>query len=80
METAKVEFTTSSGQKIIIDFTLDENDNLDYTPSYEPKITDPKTNLGLAGQLCEIFITTLMKMYVQGIQIKDYESKRKLES
>lgn len=61
METAKVEFITSSGQKIIIDFSLDDNDNLDFKPSYEPQITDPKTNLGLAGKLCEIFMTSLMK-------------------
>lgn len=61
MENCKVEFICESGQKIIINFNINDNGDLDYTPSFEPKITDPKTNLGLAGKLCEIFISTLTK-------------------
>lgn len=59
MENCKVEFICESGQKIIINFNINDNGDLDYTPSFEPKIKDPKTNLGLAGKLCEIFISAL---------------------
>lgn len=81
METCKVEFTNSVGQKIVLDFSLNQNGDLDYKPSFEPKLVDPKTNLGLAGQLCELFITTLIRTSeVEDTQIKDNGSKRKLES
>lgn len=59
METCKVEFTSEQGQKIIIDFTLEDNGDLNYKPSFDPQLTDPKTNLGLSGQLCEVFIQAL---------------------
>ena len=61
METCKVEFINQSGQKIIIDFTLDDDGSLEFKPSYDPVITDPKTNLGLGGQLCEVLIAALIK-------------------
>lgn len=81
METCKVEFTCESGQKIVLDFSLDNNGDLDYKPSFEPKLTDPKTNLGLAGQLCEIFISALVNgSGIEDTQIKDNGPKRKLES
>lgn len=60
METCKVEFISESEQKIILDFNLTKDGHLDYKPSFEPKIVDPKINLGLAGQLCEIFLTALI--------------------
>lgn len=60
METCKVEFTSTSGQKIVIDFTLSDSDDLDFRPRFEPRV-DPKTDLGLAGMLCEIFLTALIK-------------------
>lgn len=60
METCKVEFISQDGQKIILDFTIQDNGDLDYKPSFEPQV-DPKTHLGLAGQLCEIFLTSLIK-------------------
>lgn len=37
METCKVEFIHSTGQKIVLDFSLDDKGNLDYKPSFEPK-------------------------------------------
>ena len=81
METCKVEFTCESGQKIVLDFSFMDNGDLDYKPSFEPKLTDPKMNLGLAGQLCEIFIAALVKNSgTEDIEIKDNGSKRKLES
>lgn len=58
MMTSKVTFE-QEGQKIIIDFILDENTgSLEYKPTFEPPV-DPKTNLGLSGQLCEAFIAAL---------------------
>lgn len=81
METCKVEFICESGQKIILDFSLMDNGDLDYKPSFEPKLTDPKTNLGLTGQLCEIFIAALIKnSRPEDTQIEDNGTKRKLES
>ena len=59
MDNCKVVFTNSSGQKIIIEFTYDESkDNLDYTPRFDPPV-DGKTQLGLSGKLCEIFLEAL---------------------
>lgn len=81
METCKVEFISNTGQKIVIDFSLDEKGNLDYKPSFEPKITDLKANLGLSAGLCKLFLTALVNMSKTGnTQIKDNEPKRKLES
>lgn len=59
MQTCKVEFINDTGQKIILDFTLDDKGALEYHPSYEPKITDPKTDLGIAGQLCLLLVSAL---------------------
>lgn len=61
MEKCKVEFVSESNQKIIIDFTLNDNGDLDYKPTFQPAIKDPKTKLGLTGKLCEIFISSLMQ-------------------
>ena len=59
MDNCKVVFTNSSGQKIIIKFTYDESkDNLDYIPQFDPPV-DGKTQLGLSGKLCEIFLEAL---------------------
>lgn len=81
METCKVEFINQTGQKIILEFTLQDDGNLDYKPSFEPKLIDPKTNLGLAGQFCEMFLTTLLKdNNVEDIQRKDNERNKRLES
>ena len=43
METCKVEFINQDGQKIVLNFSLYENGELEYKPSFEPKV-DPKTN------------------------------------
>lgn len=61
MQTCKVEFIHSTGQKIVLNFNLADNDELSYKPSFEPKITDPKVDLGLAGKLCEMFLTSLVE-------------------
>lgn len=60
MEKCNVTFTCESGQKIVCDFTLLDNGDLDFKPRYEPEV-DMRTYLGLAGQLCEIFIKALNK-------------------
>lgn len=81
MENCKVEFICDSGQKIIFDFSLEDDGSLEYKPSFEPKLTDPTINLGLGGQLCQTFITALYEnSKVEDQQIKDGKSKRKLES
>lgn len=59
MEKCKVTFSNESGQNIVIDFTVDDKDNLDYKPHFEPKLKDPKQELGLMGVLCEIFMQSL---------------------
>lgn len=80
METCKVEFINQVGQKIILDFNLDDQGNLDYKPSFEPKV-DPKTNLGLSGKLCEIFITAIVNAgEKENTQAKDRTSKKELLS
>ena len=79
METCKVEFINQDGQKIVLNFSLYENGELEYKPSFEPKV-DPKTNLGLSGQLCEIFLCSLYKTDNKDINIKDERSNQKLES
>lgn len=80
METCKVEFVSQNGQKIILNFSLHENGELEYKPSFEPQV-DPKTNLGLSGQLCEIFISALYRTTdSQDINKKDEGSNQKPES
>lgn len=60
MEKCNVTFTNESGQSIICAFELLDNGDLEFKPRYEPEV-DMRTNLGLAGQLCEIFINALSK-------------------
>ena len=57
--TCRVEFICNSDQKIIIPFTLHEDGTLEYKIDTEPKITDPKIDLGLGGILMERFLTSL---------------------
>lgn len=59
MEKCKVEFS-GNNQKLIVDMELLDNGDLEYHVSTEPKI-DNKTNLGLAGKMCEIFLTSLLE-------------------
>lgn len=71
MMNCKVEFICENDQKIILPFTLHEDGNLEYKIITEPKITDPKTDLGLAGQLLEHFLTSL--------QMPENESESKIK-
>jgi hypothetical protein len=57
MEKCKVTFKEGK-QKIIIDFTLQDNGDADYSTHFEPEV-DMKTNLGLSGQLAQIFIAAI---------------------
>lgn len=57
--TCRVEFICNNDQKIIIPFTLHENGELEYKIETDPKITDPKIDLGLGGLLMERFLTSL---------------------
>lgn len=65
MMNCKVEFIYEEhedvklNKKIVVPFTLHEDGSLEYHIITEPKITDPKTDLGLAGQLLEHFLTSL---------------------
>lgn len=77
MEKCKVEFINNEGQKIILNFDLDDNGNLEYKPSFEPKV-DPKTNLGLTGKLCEIFITALVNTSKPEEQLNKDEKPREI--
>lgn len=58
MEKCNVTFTCESGQKIVCDFIHHDNDDLEFHPRYDPEV-DMRTNLGLAGKLCEIFLMAL---------------------
>lgn len=57
--TCRVEFICNNDQKIIIPFTLHENGTLEYKIETDPKITDPKLDLGLGGMLMERFLEYL---------------------
>ena len=57
--TCRVEFICNNDQKIIIPFTLHEDGTLEYKIETDPKITDPKIDLGLGGILMERFLTSL---------------------
>lgn len=46
-------------QMIIVDFTLDDNMDADYKIRMEPEIKDKNQDIGLAGQLCQIFLEAL---------------------
>ena len=46
-------------QKILVDFTLDEKNMLYSKVSFEPEITAPKQNMGLAGNLCDFFLRSI---------------------
>ena len=46
-------------QMIIVDFTLDDNMDADYKVRLEPEIKDKDQEIGLAGQLCQIFLEAL---------------------
>lgn len=59
MTKCKVTFTNEDNQSIILDFTLNDDGSLEYKPSFEPKLTDPKKDLGLAGQFVQILLTAL---------------------
>ena len=59
---SKVEFIEDNGQKIVLDFVSSEDGTVSFTPRFEPQITDPKTDLGLSGNLCELFVTAIKKM------------------
>ena len=76
MMTSKVTFEQGD-QKIIIDFILDEaTGSLEYKPTFDPPV-DPKTNLGLAGQLGETFIAAL---HNNSVDNTDEEELNKPES
>lgn len=57
--TCRVEFICNNDQKIIIPFTLHEDGTLEYKIETDPKITDPKLDLGLGGMLMERFLECL---------------------
>lgn len=57
--TCRVEFICNNDQKIIIPFTLHEDGTLEYKIETDPKITDPKLDLGLGGILMERFLECL---------------------
>jgi hypothetical protein len=61
-EHCKVTFESSCGQKIIMNFDHDEQDNLDYGITFDPKV-DGRTRLSLAGLLCNVFCEALQKKY-----------------
>lgn len=59
MQKCKVHFITDTEQKIVLDFTLGDNGEIDMKPSFDPPVNDPKLDLGFAGELCEFFIKAL---------------------
>jgi hypothetical protein len=61
MATCKVIFQGEDDQKIILDFTADDS-GLEYKPTFEPPIDDPKKDLGLAGALCQFMVERLSEI------------------
>ena len=59
MMTCKVEFICDNDQKLILPFTLNEDNTLEYKILSDPPITDPKLQLGLGGILLEKFMEAL---------------------
>lgn len=57
--TCKVEFICDNDQKLILPFTLNEDNTLEYKILSDPPITDPKLQLGLGGILLEKFMEAL---------------------
>ena len=43
----------------VLDFSVNDKGFVEYKPSFEPQIKDPKFDLGLAGELCQIFIEAI---------------------
>lgn len=58
MDKCQITFKENN-QSIIIDFTVDNNDNADYNIKMDPEIKDKNENLGLAGYLCQIFLEAI---------------------
>lgn len=58
MDKCQITFKENN-QSIIIDFTVDDNDNADYNIKMDPEIKDKNENLGLAGYLCQIFLEAI---------------------
>lgn len=59
MMTCRVEFICDNDQKLILPFTLNEDNTLEYKILSDPPITDPKLQLGLGGILLEKFMEAL---------------------
>lgn len=59
MQKCQVLFKTQYGQTIVLNLTVEDTGDLVYSHSFDPPINDPKTDLGLAGYLCEEFLKYL---------------------
>lgn len=59
MSSCKVEFITENNQKIIVNCSVDEQGYVKHKVKFEPAITDMNLDLGLAGELCKIFMETI---------------------
>ena len=59
MSICRVEFITDTEQKIVLDFSITEDNRIEFKPSYDPPIADPRINLGLAAELCQRFVDAI---------------------
>ena len=44
---------------IVVDFTLDDNGDADYNIRFHPEIKDKDEDIGLKGQLCQLFLAAI---------------------
>lgn len=69
---SKVTFEEPNGQKIIINFTMDES-GLEYKPRFEPEV-DAKTHLGLSGILAETLLKVLHQTNEERESLQDNQN------
>lgn len=58
MNNCKITFEEDD-KKIVVDFTVDDNDVADYKITMIPEIKDKSENMGLKGYLCQLFLEAI---------------------
>lgn len=44
---------------IVVDFTLNDNGDADYNIRFHPEVNDMDEDIGLKGQLCQLFLAAI---------------------
>lgn len=58
MNKCKITFEEDD-KKIIMDFTIDDDDNADYNITMDPEVKSKDEDIGLKGYLCQLFIEAI---------------------